>query len=153
MRYQVPQFIDVEDKIFGPLTLKQFLYLGGGAGISFILWTALPRILAIVIGGPVLIFFISLAFYKVNKRPLIFMIENMIKYYVSNKLYIWKKEKKAIKKKDEQEKTAASGIFVPRLSDSKLRDLTWGLDINETLSQYNEKSGLDNRQLPGSNVQ
>ena len=27
MQYQVPQFIEVEDKIFGPLTFKQFLYI------------------------------------------------------------------------------------------------------------------------------
>ncbi len=33
MRFEVPQFIDVEDKIFGPFTFKQFLYLAGGAGL------------------------------------------------------------------------------------------------------------------------
>lgn len=154
MRYQVPQFIDVEDKIFGPLTLKQFLYLGGGAGISFILWSILPGVLAIIVGGPVLGFFIALALYKVHgKFPLIFLIENMIRYYTTDKLYIWKKERKAIKKKDGAEKDPNSEIFIPRLSDSKLKDLTWGLDINETLNQYNEKVGLDDRRMPGSNVQ
>lgn len=154
MRYQVPQFIDVEDKIFGPLTLKQFLYLGGGAGIAFILWTVLPGFLAIIIGGPILGFFIALALYKVHgKFPLIFLIENMIKYYTTDKLYIWKKERKAIKKKEDAQKIDASGINIPRLSDSKLKDLTWGLDINETLSQYNQKVGLDNRKMPGSDIQ
>ena len=34
MMFSVPQFIDVEDKIIGPLTLKQFIYLAGGAGLS-----------------------------------------------------------------------------------------------------------------------
>jgi len=30
MRHEVPQFIDIEDKIFGPLTFFQGLYLLGG---------------------------------------------------------------------------------------------------------------------------
>jgi len=32
MRFEVPQFIEVEDKIFGPFTWKQFIYLMGGEG-------------------------------------------------------------------------------------------------------------------------
>ena len=59
MRYQVPQFIDVEDKIFGPLTLKQFLYVAGGSGFSFIIWSILPTYLAIPIALPILGFFIG----------------------------------------------------------------------------------------------
>ena len=43
MRFQVPQFIEVEDKIFGPLTLKQFLYTAGGAAVGFIIWSIFPR--------------------------------------------------------------------------------------------------------------
>jgi hypothetical protein len=29
MQFRVPQFIDIEDKLFGPLTFKQFIYLAG----------------------------------------------------------------------------------------------------------------------------
>ena len=48
MRFQVPQFIEVEDKIFGPLTLKQFIYVFGGGGLCFVFYTFLPLILAVV---------------------------------------------------------------------------------------------------------
>ena len=37
-QYNVPQFVDVEDKIFGPMTLKQFLTFLGGALIIFVIW-------------------------------------------------------------------------------------------------------------------
>jgi hypothetical protein len=47
MRFQVPQFIEVEDKIFGPLTVKQFIYLAGGAGLVFILYHFLPTWISI----------------------------------------------------------------------------------------------------------
>ena len=43
MRFQVPQFIEIEDKIFGPLTIKQFIYIAGGAGLCFILFRFLVR--------------------------------------------------------------------------------------------------------------
>lgn len=134
MRYQVPQFIEVEDKIFGQLTLKQFLYVSGGAAIGFILWSSLPQFLALLIGLPVVGFFLALAFYQSNGRPFILTVESAVKYFFATKLYIWKKAEK----KPEAvavEKNAAAELYVPKLSDSKLRDLTWSLDINEKLDK------------------
>jgi len=52
MRFQVPQFIEVEDKIFGPLTLKQFIYLAGAGGVVFVLWRVFPIFVAIIIAAP-----------------------------------------------------------------------------------------------------
>jgi hypothetical protein len=137
MRYQVPQFIEVEDKIFGPLTLKQFLYVSGGAAIGFIIWTALPQLnhfLALLIGLPVVGFFMALAFYQSNGRPFVNTVESAIKYFFGVKLYIWKKEEKK-PQAGPVEKNTATELAVPKLSDSKLRDLTWSLDINEKLNQ------------------
>jgi len=134
MRYQVPQFIEVEDKIFGQLTLKQFLYVSGGAAIGFILWSSLPQFLALLIGLPVVGFFLALAFYQSNGRPFVLTVESAVKYFFATKLYIWKKEEKKPETK-ETEKNVASELYVPKLSDSKLRDLTWSLDINEKLNK------------------
>ena len=134
MRYQVPQFIEVEDKIFGQLTLKQFLYVSGGAAIGFILWSSLPQFLAILIGLPVVGFFVALAFYQSNGRPFILTVESAVKYFFATKLYIWRKQEKKPEAVQE-EKNTASELYVPKLSDSKLRDLTWSLDINEKLNK------------------
>ena len=134
MRYQVPQFIEVEDKIFGQLTLKQFLYVSGGAAIGFILWSSLPQFLALLIGLPVVGFFLALAFYQSNGRPFVLTVESAVKYFFATKLYIWKKEEKKPETK-EVEKNVASELYVPKLSDSKLRDLTWSLDINEKINK------------------
>jgi len=133
MRYQVPQFIEVEDKIFGPLTLKQFLYVAGGSGFAFILWTLLPRFLAIPVAVPTLAFFIGLAFYKVNGKPMVEVVESAFKYFFSPKLYLWRKTQKK-PKKNRQKKTYQT-LEVPKISGSKLRDLSWGLDIKETLEE------------------
>lgn len=147
MRYQVPQFIEVEDKIFGPLTLKQFLYVGGGLALGFLIWKFIPiKFLAIIVATPVVLFFMALAFYKVNNKPFIFTIENAIQYFISNKLYIWKKEEKKIQKTiPRPEEVTQTTMNVPRLSNSKLRELTWGLDINEKIAKENSKKEMEGR--------
>lgn len=132
MQYQVPQFIEIEDKIFGPLTFKQFLYVAGGAAIGFIAWSFLPSIIAIPVGGGIFAFFAMAAFYKVNGRPFLFFIENFFKFTFSKKLYLWRKQEKKPKKKDRAEAQVAQ-VQLPKLSQSKLKELTWGLDIHENI--------------------
>ncbi len=84
-----------------------------------------------------------MAFYKLNNKPLISVIENAFKFYVGNKLYIWKKEPKP-RPQNQQEATKDAknfaSIMVPKISDSKLKDLTWSLDIKESVySNKNQK--------------
>ena len=130
MKFQVPQFIEIEDKIFGPLTLKQFIYLAGGAGLSYIIYATLYIYLALPIIAVVVTFSLALAFYKINNKPFILILESAVKYALGNKLYIWKKvDRKVISEKNKE--TSQASVFIPKLSDSKLKDLTWSLDINE----------------------
>lgn len=142
MRFQVPQFIDVEDKIFGPLTLKQFIYLAGGGGLSFTIYRILGSFLFAAI--PIIVimtFSATLAFYKINNKPFIYIVEAAFKYYFGSKLYIWKKGPRAVQTeemKTEEEIKGLAGIMVPKISNSKLKDLTWSLDIKE--SMYTNKN-------------
>lgn len=141
MRYQVPQFIEVEDKIFGPFTFRQFIYMAGGAGICFIAYRTLPFFIAILVMLPAGGFAAALAFYKPNNRPFINAIESAFNYYITQKLYIWRKIDKKIEPKttDEIIQAAKSSVTVPKLSESRLKDLAWSLDINETI--YSRESG------------
>lgn len=141
MQFQVPQFIEVEDKIFGPLTLRQFIYLAGGTGIIVILWISLPRVLAVLIGLPIGIFSATLAFYKVNERPFIHLLESAFNYILGSKLYLWKKQDKPIEKKDPSESHEAL-ITAPKLSENRLKELAWSLDIKEHIVV--ERRGNDN---------
>jgi hypothetical protein len=128
MRFQVPQFIEVEDKIFGPLTFKQFIYLAGSIGLAVILLFFLPKFIAILIGLPVVAFGAALAFYKINGKPFIYIVEAFVKYSLGSKLYLWQKEDKA-PEATTHEATANPEVYIPKLSDSKLKDLSWSLDI------------------------
>lgn len=142
MRFQVPQFIEVEDKIFGPLTLKQFIYMVGGGGLSFMIYVFLDSlILAFIPMAVVMAVSASLAFFKVNNKPFVEVVESAFHYYFGNKLYIWKKSDHIQKPKNAvQEAKSYASIMVPKISDSKLKDLTWSLDIKESLySNQNQK--------------
>lgn len=144
MQFQVPQFIEVEDKIFGQLTLKQFIYLAGGAGLSFIIYRVLGSfIFAIIPMIIVMSFSALLAFYKVNNKPFIYTVEAAFKYYIGSKLYIWKKVDRQAQRaqpRNEKEAAAMAAVMIPKISNSKLKDLTWSLDIKESMyTNINQK--------------
>lgn len=132
MRFQIPQFIEVEDRIFGPLTIKQFIYLAGGAGFSFALYRFLPLWLAIPLILAVAGIALTLAFFKLNGRNFIAVAESAFHFFRHGRLYIWRKVSKAPTGKNIKA-TEETPLIVPRLSESKLKDLTWSLDIYEQM--------------------
>lgn len=92
MRFEVPQFIEIEDKIVGPLTWRQFVYVAGGVGIITILYLNTSFMIAILFGFPIGVLSASLAFHKVNNRPFSIFLEALVSYTAKKKLYLWKKE-------------------------------------------------------------
>lgn len=88
---QVPQFINLESKIVGPLTLRQFLFLGGGGVLIFILNSILTTGLWILVSIIIGLFSIALAFVKINEQPLHKVLINALKFYINPRLYTWKK--------------------------------------------------------------
>ena len=129
MRYEVPQFIDVEDKIFGPLTFRQFAYLAGGAGLCYLSYKLIPGLFAFLVIFPLATFSIALAFIKINEKPLIDMVQSAVSYFLNEKLYLYKKETQQKKEDTTVTKVQHEPIFIPKLSESKLHDLSWGLDV------------------------
>ena len=133
MRYQVPQFIEVEDKIFGPLTARQFIYLAGGGGVALAAFSTLPVIWAGIISMPIAGLAIALAFYKVNGQPFIKTLENAFTFLVGKKLYLWSSEHPRLRKHNEPTSQAPKETvaYIPKLTESKLRELTWSLNIKD----------------------
>jgi len=134
MQFQVPQFIEIEDKIIGPLTFKQFLFLIGGGGAAFIfyqlpIWSSVKFFLVILSAG----IGVAFAFFRVNNKSLLATIEDAVMFYVGQKLYLWKKVQKKIEPKKytlpSEQTVQNTNLGLPTLSQSKLRDLTWGLDV------------------------
>lgn len=90
-QFVVPQFIDIEDKIFGPITVRQFLILLIGGLLNFLSFKladfALFVILLTLFSGLSLVF----AFVKVNGQTFHYFLLNLFQTAKKPSLRIWKK--------------------------------------------------------------
>src|SRR5687767_12035330 len=125
MRFEVPQFIEIEDKIFGPFTWKQFVYLLGGAGLSFIFFALFPFPIFLLLATPIIALTAALAFYQVNNRPFALMLESFLGYFARARLYLWRKQDK----KPKARANAAPQTYLPPTTTS-LASLSRKLEIN-----------------------
>jgi hypothetical protein len=137
MQFAVPQFTDVEDKLIGPLTLKQFFVVLGAGGICLLFWSLpLPKVVAFIIDLPIAILGLTLAFASYNGRPMLSYIMPFIFYFISPKSMLFSREATAanvqIEAKPQVEETKEQILEAP---DSRLRKLAYLLDK----STQNEK--------------
>lgn len=131
--FTVPQFIDIEDKLVGPLSFRQFLYILGGAGGAFLLWRLLPGFIAIPLMIPLIALAVSLAFVKIHSRPFIIIFISAIKYYITGKIFLWKKGKKAPVSSVPAEMLSQVNATPKTVSGKKLSDIAWSLDVHENI--------------------
>ncbi|GMQ95467.1 MAG: hypothetical protein BMS9Abin13_582 [Patescibacteria group bacterium] len=141
MQFKVPQYIEVEDKIFGPFTFKQFIYIGGALGISYVVFQVLPFLLAIPLIVGIGFFAWALAFYPKEKfgKPFIGVVEAAFKYTMNDRLYTWKKSppKKILEKEDERER--APLLSVPKVSGGGLKNISQNLDVGTAEEEGSEE--------------
>jgi len=133
MRFRVPQFLDIKNKIFGPLTLKQFLYLAGGGGLCAVVWFTVPyTILAIILIVPIAALALALAFYKMNDKPFIEILEAGFYYILNSRMFVWQHRKRQAPKDtaeapaEKQEQPQAP----PQVTQGKLKELMWDVDVS-----------------------
>ncbi len=139
MEYQVPQFIEVEDKIVGPLTLKQFIYIAGAGGLCVVFFVYLPILFAFLLAAPVAALAAALAFYKMNGKSFIEILEAGFNYYTGAKFFLWKHKEPSVKEQSSAAAAAAAAELaarparetrgMPKLTRGKLSELAWSLDI------------------------
>jgi hypothetical protein len=105
MLISVPQYIDVEDKIVGPVTAKQLGWLVLMGITLLVLWNTMPRVGFFLVGIPLGLMFLAFAFYKPYGQPLGSFILFGIMYFFKPKVYVWKRDPQiAAPKKQEQAK-------------------------------------------------
>src|ERR1700722_16187955 len=109
MQFQVPQFIETEDKIVGPLTLRQFAYMGVAFLLSAVLYFTVELWLCII--GAIIFFSIAFAFsfVKIEGRSFANVILSAFHFYWKPQTYVWQPEHPTIilpKKIDADEKSS-----------------------------------------------
>jgi hypothetical protein len=100
MQFEVPQFIEVEDKIFGPLTWRQFLYVGGGGMMAAVIFLTMPFIIFVLFGVPIGLLAFALGFFPVNNRPFSHFLEAIYTYATKQKIYHWHQSQDVVHKND-----------------------------------------------------
>ena len=92
MQFTVPQFIEREAKIVGPLTFKQLIVMGSAAAVCIAFYFLLP-FAAFIFG---VVFFVggsaALLFVRINRTPLYLIIKNFVLFLFHPKMYLWKKK-------------------------------------------------------------
>lgn len=131
MQYSVPQFIEVEDKIIGSLSLKQFLILLFGGLICLAYWSIFKfSLIFFLLGLPTMSFFALLAFGKFNGRPVLSNIAGFIQFVMVPKVRIFQRtgEKSLVLAKKTLPKMESAASPVSEPVTSRLRRLAYLLD-------------------------
>jgi len=132
MRFTIPQFIEHEPKIVGPLTFRQFSFIGVAAAICFILYYTVPfsvfLIACLILGGGAM----ALAFLRIGGRSLPTIFGNFLKFSVSPKIFIWRKIEAPIKvfKKERIKKEEAEEELPLKIAErSQLKKIRTQIEI------------------------
>ncbi len=127
-QFVVPQFIDVEDKIFGPVTSRQFVILLVAGLILFVAFKLADFALFIFMLATFGSFALILAFVKINGQSFHYFLLNLFQTLRRPSRRVWYKSNT----KEELEELRKSGKVevmekipeIPRLSYNRIRDLS-----------------------------
>lgn len=92
MNFTIPQFIEMESKIVGPLTFKQFVFIAIGTTLSFVIYFSVGKasmplalaLIAIIEGGAG-----AMAFVKVDGIDIVKVIEHYISFAAKPRIFLW----------------------------------------------------------------
>lgn len=135
----------MEDKIVGPLTLIQFLYLLGGGLIVYILFQALTNNLTlfVILAVPISLVALGMAFVKIQDQPLSHFIKAGIYYLNNPKVRFWQKEGQRESVLVDPPKSVQKEGFVPpkQVQKSDLEKLAHVLDTGPLHGQEKQNFG------------
>ncbi len=92
MRFHVPQFIEKESKLIGPLTLRQFLWLLVGALVFILVQFMLSGIAALVAFIIIALLSLAMAYGTINGVPLPRYTLMAVNFLISGKKYTFRKK-------------------------------------------------------------
>lgn len=88
-QYKVPQNLDMQDRIVGPLTMYQFLYLVIGFMVVYAIFRSGSILLFILVGLPIALLALALAFIKINDQPFLKFLLSLLGFLIKPKISIW----------------------------------------------------------------
>lgn len=136
MLINVPQYLDVEDKVAGPLTMKQLGWMIALGVILLVMWNVMPSVVFFILGFPVALLFAGLAFFKPYGQPLGSFVIFGILYYFRPKIYIWKRSPQREQTEHKIVATEVTHLANKKISSESLKSLAQLLDSKG--AEYNK---------------
>lgn len=140
MQFVVPQFIEVESKVIGPISVRQFIILMATAGIMFIWYSIFSTVPFLIISVFTFAIGGTFAFAKVNSQPFHEFALSLTQTIRRPKLSLWHrviKQQVVIKstRKDKKEDRLKSKdkLYKPDVSREHIAELSM---IVDTKGQY-----------------
>lgn len=129
MEFTVPQFIEEESKIIGPLSFRQSAFIGVSVAVCIVVYFSVSNFFIFLLLSAISLGIgASLALLKINRTNLPVHIKNYFIFMTGKKVYLWQKEerreenkisKKSIKKKEDKK-----NISIPLTRKSNIQNLS-----------------------------
>lgn len=131
MQFVVPQFIEVESKIIGPISARQFVIMLVGGAFIFLLYKLAPLWLLVIGSILIMALVIIFGFAKVNSQPFHWFFLNLVQTFRRPRLRLWYREEFKIREKLPKEKkgdlVTVRRVKVP-VSNSRLAEMALLVD-------------------------
>lgn len=89
-QYKVPQDVEADDKLLGPFTFRQFIYLIVAAGLIALAWALFQVFpLLVIIPVPLILFFGALALPLKKDQPMETYLAAIVSYYLKPRKRTW----------------------------------------------------------------
>jgi membrane protein implicated in regulation of membrane protease activity len=128
MIFNIPQFIDKEDKIVGPFTAKQLGWFAAGVAIILVLYAFLDTVSTVIAGIPVVLAVLAFAFLKPNGQPLIYFVIYSVFFLFRPKMFIWKRQPELLKPVKKTVKKIEPLRTRKELTDDRIKEIAKLLD-------------------------
>lgn len=125
MEYQIPQFIEAQTRVFGPLTFKQLIYVFAVGSFLAIFWFFLKLSYWLLLAIPIIGVTFLFLFWRINGRPLAAFVRSLFSFMARPQVYIWQRK-------------------LPKIFE-KPEDLSWLLPLKKGQEPEKIPSGVEAR--------
>lgn len=147
LQYKIPQNVEVEDTIIGPITMRQLIVLAIGGGIAYLFYITLAKTYFFEVWGPPVIFFslmsICIAFVEIRNISFVKWVLLMFETMMLPKKRVWDKRQSTqfIFQQVSSSKSPTKKTPVDKREQKKqegyshLQELTKALDVSSVLDE------------------
>ncbi len=145
-RFIVPQFIDAEDRIWGPITVRQFIIVLVGAFFIFVSYRLSDFALFLTQTIGIVFLVVLFAFVKINGTLFHMFLLNLIQTLKRPKIRIWKKEYIKVAQFNAKGENIKAESYTPKapLSSRKLSELSLVIDTGGVYRGEQEANLMNN---------